>query len=77
MPRTAAPATPAPRTHRRVLFEGAGWQDCPVYDRYALRTGTQLQGPALIEERESTCVIGSGHVATVDPHFNLVANLDG
>jgi N-methylhydantoinase A len=49
----------------------------PVYDRYALAPGASIAGPALIEERESTCVIGGGHVATVDPHFNLVANLDG
>lgn len=49
----------------------------PVYDRYALAPGASITGPALIEERESTCVIGSGHVATVDAHFNLVANLDG
>ena len=33
------------------------------------------QGTALIEERESTCVIGSGQSATVDAHYNLVADL--
>ncbi|MEZ5738234.1 MAG: hypothetical protein R3E68_01400 [Burkholderiaceae bacterium] len=30
---------------------------CPVYDRYALAVGTRMTGPALVEERESTCVI--------------------
>ena len=48
----------------------------PVYDRYALAPGAAIAGPALIEERESTCVIGAGQVATVDAHYNLVANLD-
>ena len=45
----------------------------PVYDRYALEPGATVTGPALIEERESTCVIGAGNVATVDARYNLVA----
>jgi hypothetical protein len=34
-----------------------------------------LNGPALIEERESTCVIGVGETVTVDARLNLVAEL--
>jgi N-methylhydantoinase A len=48
----------------------------PVYDRYALVPGAAVKGPALIEERESTCVIGSGQTATVDAHYNLVADME-
>jgi N-methylhydantoinase A len=47
----------------------------PVYDRYALAPGASVTGPALIEERESTCVIGAGYMATVDARYNLVAEL--
>ena len=50
--------------------------DWPVYDRYALPPGQSINGPALIEERESTCVIGSGEKAIVDADYNLVAELD-
>jgi N-methylhydantoinase A len=50
----------------------AAW---PVYDRYALVPGAVVKGPALIEEHESTCVIGAGDSVTVDAHFNLVAEL--
>jgi N-methylhydantoinase A len=50
----------------------AAW---PVYDRYALAPGAVVKGPALIEEHESTCVIGSGDAVTVDAHFNLIAEL--
>jgi N-methylhydantoinase A len=50
----------------------AAW---PVYDRYALAPGARVAGPALIEERESTCVIGAGDSVTVDSHFNLTAEL--
>jgi N-methylhydantoinase A len=47
----------------------------PVYDRYALKPGDRIAGPALIEERESTCVVHSGDQVTVDAHYNLVAEL--
>ena len=50
----------------------AAW---PVYDRYALAPGAVVKGPALIEEHESTCVIGAGDAVTVDSHFNLIAEL--
>ncbi|MFP6688414.1 MAG: hypothetical protein VCD31_03700 [Alphaproteobacteria bacterium] len=37
--------------------------------------GMEIAGPALIEERESTCVIGPGERARVDERRNLVAEL--
>ncbi len=49
--------------------------DWPVYDRYALRPGMTLHGPALIEERESTCVVGAGYSVTVDTRLNVIAEL--
>ena len=52
-----------------------GLADWRVYDRYALAPGVVIKGPALIEERESTCVIGAGDSVTVDAHFNLIAEL--
>ena len=51
------------------------YAECPVYDRYALQIGVTLTGPALIEENESTCVIGVGDHVTVDEHRNLVARV--
>ena len=50
--------------------------DWPVYDRYALRPGMEIQGPALIEERESTCVIGPDDSVVVDERYNLIADLN-
>ena len=49
--------------------------ETPVYDRYRLGPGAVIDGPALIEERESTCVIGRGDRVVVDPQHNLVAEL--
>jgi N-methylhydantoinase A/oxoprolinase/acetone carboxylase beta subunit len=51
--------------------------DCPVYDRYALRPGEAITGPAFIEEREATFVIGVGDRVTVDSHGNLLAEIEG
>ena len=61
------------KRNRKAYFpEAGGFVDCPVYDRYALASGDSVVGPALIEERESTCVLGPGDLLTVDPFMNLV-----
>ncbi|PZW51153.1 N-methylhydantoinase A [Humitalea rosea] len=65
----------AARGKRDVLFEGFGWRDCIVYDRYALAPGASFTGPALVEERESTCVIGPDAAVSVDRFRNLVIEL--
>jgi len=42
-----------------------------VYDRYALAAGDEITGPAVVEERESTVVIGPGGLASLDELGNL------
>lgn len=49
--------------------------DSPVYNRYALTPGDTVVGPALIEETESTCVVGVGDRVLVDDRYNLVADI--
>ena len=49
--------------------------EADVIDRYALGPGDLVQGPAVVEERESTVVIGVGGVASVDPQLNLVVSV--
>jgi N-methylhydantoinase A len=73
---SAEPGSLAPRGVREVVFEGHGPLPAPVYDRYALRPGMEFAGPALVEERESTCVIGPATRVTVDEHLNLVLELE-
>ena len=60
---------------REVFFHETGFAPCSVYDRYALKAGFELSGPAVIEERESTTVIGPGAAATVDQYLNLIVTL--
>jgi N-methylhydantoinase A len=68
----------ARKSPRAAYFAEAGdYVDCPVYDRYALRPGETIVGPALVEERESTAVIGPGDRVEVDAALNLIAELGG
>ena len=60
---------------RQVYFPETGFVECDVYDRYALRADDRFTGPAVVEERESTTVIGPGAKVSVDQHLNLVCNL--
>jgi N-methylhydantoinase A/oxoprolinase/acetone carboxylase beta subunit len=48
-----------------------------VYDRYSLPTGVTLRGPAVIEERETTAVVGPNAGFTIDQYGNLVIEIDG
>ena len=43
----------------------------PVYDRYSLQPGMQLAGPAIVEEHESTTVVGVSDQVGVDHLGNL------
>ena len=61
---------------RQAWLGSDGYVATPVYDRAALGPGMAISGPALIEERESTCVIPSGQRVTVDARLNLVAELE-
>jgi N-methylhydantoinase A len=58
-------------TRRAYFPEADGFIDCPVYDRYGLAVGQRLSGPAIVEERESTCVLGPRARVEVDEYLNL------
>ena len=61
---------------RQAYFEErGGYIDTPVYARARLKYGARIKGPALIEEGESTCVIGPSASASVDRHGNLIMKI--
>ena len=62
---------------RLAYFPEDGPVLVPVLDRYRLRIGAVVEGPAIIEERESTLVLGFGDRATIDRHLNLVVDVSG
>jgi N-methylhydantoinase A len=59
---------------RRTAFFGEPL-DTPVYAREALAAGTSLDGPAIVEERESTTVVPPGATVTVSGDGSLVMSL--
>ncbi|MBD2748823.1 hydantoinase/oxoprolinase family protein [Microvirga sp. BT688] len=62
--------------HREVFFHELGANVAtPVYDHYRLPVDEPIQGPAIVEQRESTAVVGPSGTAHVDTNGNLVINI--
>ena len=58
---------------RRAYFpECGGFVEIAVYDRYAFRPGMKFEGPAIVEERESTLILGRRGSAYVDQRLNVI-----
>ena len=61
-----------PRTGSRpVRFDGE-WHETAIYDRAALAPGATVEGPAIIEQLDTTIPIEPGVVAEVDGFGNLL-----
>jgi N-methylhydantoinase A len=52
---------PAPLQKRPVYFRDRGYITCPVYSRSVFPSGGKLQGPAVIEEQDSTILLHPGN----------------
>jgi N-methylhydantoinase A len=74
-PAAAAPCGSALKGKRRAYFpERNGYAETPVYDRYLLKSGDTFAGPAIVEERESTLIIGEQGRARVDERLNVIVS---
>ncbi|MDR6951301.1 N-methylhydantoinase A [Ancylobacter sp. 3268] len=69
-------AIPAPASRRRVWFDGEGL-DTPVYARDDLPCGFAFEGPAIVEQLDSTTVVPPGARAEVDRFLNIVIRVKG
>ena len=67
---------PRPAARRRAWFEGA-WHDTPVYRREQLGVGVELEGPAIVEQLDTTTVIEPGDRVRVDRLGNLEITVRG
>jgi len=61
---------------RRAWFPDRGYVEAEVHDRYLLRPGAELHGPALVEERESTLVLPPDAFCTVGDDSTILLELD-
>jgi N-methylhydantoinase A len=74
--KAAHTANDAGKGSRLAFFpELGGMTETSVYDRYRLRPGMEFDGPAIVEERESTVIVGPGASCKIDRHANLVVTM--
>ena len=71
-------ARAARKRSRSVHFpECRAFVECPIYDRDRLPAGAEIDGPAMIEEFDSTTVIHPGFRGRVDRYGNLFLDAGG
>jgi N-methylhydantoinase A len=68
-------ARPEPKEMRRVWF--GGWQDVPVYWRDHLPLDLDLQGPAIIEQMDTTVIVEPDCRVISDADGNLIVEVGG
>ena len=69
--RSVAAGGAAKPAEERDFFDGANWVKASVYHRTALPAGSELAGPAVIEQEDSTVWVLAGWRATTDQHGML------
>jgi N-methylhydantoinase A len=56
-----------------VFFRRTGWVErCPVHPRHGLEPGATIDGPAIVEQMDTTIVVAPDFRARVDEHSNLL-----
>ncbi|OWU84786.1 hydantoinase [Oceanicola sp. 22II-s10i] len=64
------------RERRQVMFDGV-WHDTPVYRREALPLDAVIEGPAVLEQMDTTILIPPGDRAAGDGIGNIVVTVGG
>ena len=60
---------------RAWVPEREAFAEVAVYDRYTMRAGAVVEGPAIVEEREATTIVPDACTLTVDEGLNLRLSL--
>ncbi len=58
-------------SYRNIYFSGKHIKT-PVYKRHKLEAGNKIDGPAVIQQLDSTTVLFPGQIASVDSYNNLI-----
>ena len=76
--KTANHAVPTVKERRPVYFDEAdGFVDTPVYNRETLGPGSEIDGPAIVEQIDTTIVIHPGQRVSADGQGNLLIAIGG
>ncbi|MEC7302786.1 MAG: hypothetical protein VXV97_09540 [Pseudomonadota bacterium] len=73
----AAGVVTDPKAGSRPAYfpENGAFVETTVYNRNAMTPGYRFEGPAIVEESESTLILGPGAQARVDDQLNLIVDL--
>lgn len=67
---------PEPIARREVWFDGKG-EDTAIFARERLEAGAEIEGPAIVEQFDSTTVIPPGTKARADAYGNILIDVRG
>jgi N-methylhydantoinase A len=62
-------------TRQAYFADAGGYVETPRYDRSKLSAGATFDGPAIVEDIDSTAVIGPNTTVEIDRYANLIATL--
>ena len=54
-----------------MVYFGGEWVETPIYDRGGLRPGNAVEGPAIVQQDDTTTVIEPGYRGAVDSFGNI------
>ena len=75
LPGSDSTASGVPRVHARRPVHFNGWHDTPIYLREDLGPGMRFDGPAIVEQSDTTTVVEPGMDARVDAKGNLLVKV--
>lgn len=67
-------SVPKAKAQRRVHFRDAISIDCAVYERNDIHADAKLEGPIVIEQKDSTTLVPPNWSLTADPSGHLILN---
>ena len=67
---------PEPISRRKVWFDAVA-HDAAIYEREKLEAGAAFEGPAIVEQFDSTTVVPPGMSAKVDAYMNILISTKG
>ncbi|TAK49410.1 MAG: hydantoinase/oxoprolinase family protein [Xanthobacteraceae bacterium] len=83
IPKPSLPTKPAGGTvekalkgHRRVWYKDGGFVEAAIYERDRLPVGGTFDGPAIVEQPDTTSVLPPGTHCRVDEYGNLIIKVD-
>ncbi|GIW05558.1 MAG: 5-oxoprolinase [Dehalococcoidia bacterium] len=66
-----------PVAARQVYFDGDGWVTASIYERDGLVAGASFDGPAIVEQYDTTTLVPPRHHAVVHPSGSLIITRTG